>query len=131
MYGAEVWESCKWLDCIEQVQLQALRIFLGVGRLHPKTSLPVEMGLLPLKWEAETRCIEFWHKVLTMGEEILVKRVAMEAPSLNGKGKWWENLERCLADFGWDDVRLDSLKNMSNAEVKYMVKNCAWKEVRS
>ena len=31
--------------------------------------------------------------------------------------------------FGWDDVRLDSLKGMSNAEVKYMIKNCAWREV--
>ena len=61
----------------------------------------------------------------------MVKRIAMEAPSLKGKVKGWENLERCLADFGWDDVRLDSLKNISNAEVKCMVKNCAWKEVRS
>ena len=43
-YGAEVWGSCKWLDCIEPVQLQVYRIFLGVGRLHLKTSLQVEMG---------------------------------------------------------------------------------------
>ena len=64
-----------------------------------------------------------------MGEERLVKRVAMEALSLKGKVKWHENLEQCLADFGWDDVRLDSLKDMSNAEVKYMIKNCAWREV--
>ena len=48
----------------DQVQLRDYRIFLGVGRLHPKTSLQVEMGLLPLKWEAKTRCIEFWHKVI-------------------------------------------------------------------
>ena len=33
-YGAEVWGSCKWLDCIEQVQLRAYRLFLGVGRLQ-------------------------------------------------------------------------------------------------
>ena len=38
----------KWLDCIDQVQLRAYRIFLGVGRLHPKTSLQIEMGLLNL-----------------------------------------------------------------------------------
>ena len=49
---------------IDQVQLRAYRIFLGVGRLHPKTSLQIEMRLLPLKWEAKTRCIEFWHKVI-------------------------------------------------------------------
>ena len=129
MYGAEVWGSCKWLDCIDQVQLRANRIFLGVGRLHPKTSLQIEMGLLPWKWEAKMRCIQFWHKVMTMGEERLVKRVAMEALSLKGKVKWLENLEQCLADFGWNDVRLDGLKGMSNAEVKHMIKNCAWREV--
>ena len=56
----------------------------------------------------------------------MVKRVAMEALSLKGKGRWWENLERCLADLGWGDVRLDSVKDMSN--VKYMLQNCAWRE---
>ena len=98
MYGAEVWRSCKWLDCIDQVQLQAYRIFLGVDRLHPKTSLQIEMGLLTLKWEAKTRCIEFWHKVMTMGDDRPVKRVAMEALSLKGKVKWQENLVQCLAN---------------------------------
>ena len=83
-----MWESCKWLDCIEQVELQAYRIFLGAGKLHPKTSLQTEMGLLPLKWEAKKRCIEFWHKVMTM-----VRRVATEALSLKGKVNWQENLE--------------------------------------
>ena len=39
MNGAEVWGSCRWLDCIEQVQLRAYGIFLGVDRLHPKTNL--------------------------------------------------------------------------------------------
>ena len=87
------------------------------------------MGLLPLKWEAKKTCIEFWYKVMMMGEERLVKRVAMEALSLKGKVKWWENLERCLADFGWGDVRLNSMKGMSNVEVKYMLKNCVWREV--
>ena len=38
-------------------------------------------------------------------------------------------MERCLADFGWGDVRLDSLKGMSNARLKYVIKNCAWREV--
>ena len=44
----EAVHNYKWLDCIEQVQLQAYRIFLGVGRLYPKTSLQIEMGLLNL-----------------------------------------------------------------------------------
>ena len=65
MYGAEVWGSCKWLDCMEQVKLRAYRIFLGVA------------GYIP----------------------------------------------RHLYKLG--DVRLVSVKGMSNAEVQYMLKNCA------
>ena len=70
------------------------------------------MGLLPLKWDAKKRGIEFWHKVMTM-----VRRVATEALSLKGKVNWRENLERCLTDFEGGDVRLDNMKGMSNAEV--------------
>ena len=63
---------------------------MGVGKLHTKTSLQIEMGLVPSKWEAKKRCIEFWHKVMTM-----VKRVATEARALSLKGKvnWREYLE--------------------------------------
>ena len=43
--------------------------------------------------------------------------------------KWRENLERCLATLDGVIVRLESVKGMSNAEVKYMLKNCAWREV--
>ena len=51
------------------------------------------------------------------------------ALSLKGKVKWWENVEQCLDGLGWSDVRLDSVKGMSNAEVKYMLKNYVWREV--
>ena len=37
-------------------------------------------------------------------------------------------MERCLANFEWGDERLDSMKGMSNTKVKYMLKNCAWRE---
>ena len=69
--------------------------------------------------------------VIIMREEMLVKMVAIEALPLKVKVKWRENLERFLVDFGWDDMRLESMKGMSNAEVnsKYMLKNCAWREV--
>ena len=62
-----VWGCGRQLEQVEQVQLQAARIFLGVGRLHPKVALLFEMKMLPLKWEARSRCIDFWLKVLRMG----------------------------------------------------------------
>ena len=38
MCGAEVWGCCRQLGETEQVQLRAMRIFLGVGRLHPSVA---------------------------------------------------------------------------------------------
>ena len=35
--------------------------------------------------------------------------------------KWLRNLELCLADLGWRDVRLDNVKEISSAEVTCML----------
>ena len=35
LYGGEVWGCCKQTEALEQVQLRAARIYLGVGRRHP------------------------------------------------------------------------------------------------
>ena len=44
MYWAEVVGRYRWLDCIEQVQLRAYRIFQGVGRVYPTLFLQIELG---------------------------------------------------------------------------------------
>jgi len=44
---------------VENVQMQAARIILGVGRHHPLVSLQFEMDLLPVRWEALRRGNEF------------------------------------------------------------------------
>ena len=41
LYGTEVWGCYSQVGplVIEQVQMQAARIFLGVGQLHPRVAL--------------------------------------------------------------------------------------------
>ena len=39
LYGSEIWGCNRDLEKIEQVQMRALRLFFGVGTLHPKVSL--------------------------------------------------------------------------------------------
>ena len=53
LYGAEVWGCGRQALLVEQVQLCAARIFLGVGRLHLKVALKFEMRMLPVIWEAK------------------------------------------------------------------------------
>ena len=39
LYGAEIWGCNRDLEKIEQVQMRVLRLFFGIGTLHPKVSL--------------------------------------------------------------------------------------------
>ena len=57
----------------------------------------------------------------------MVKKVVMEALSRRGGVKWLKNLEQCLVDFGWGDVRLDNVKEMSNARVYVCI--CVWEKL--
>ena len=56
----EVWGGAVQLGPLENVQMRAARIFLGLGRLHPLVFLQFEMNMLPMKWVAMKRSIELW-----------------------------------------------------------------------
>ena len=51
-YRVEVWVCTSQLGQVENVQMRAARIFMGVGRLHPLVSLQFEMNTVQVKWEA-------------------------------------------------------------------------------
>ena len=81
LYGVEIWGCTRSLEAIEQVQLRAFRTFFGVGTLHPKASLMMEMESSPVVWEARVRCVQFWYKVMTskVCEGRLLRKVASQA----------------------------------------------------
>ena len=49
LYGVEAWGCRGQLDVVENVQMRAARIFLGVGRCHQLVSLQFEVDMLPVK----------------------------------------------------------------------------------
>ena len=65
LFGAKIWDCKRSVEAVEQLQLRAFRVFFGVGTLHPKASLTIEMESLPSVWGARVRCMQFWYKVLT------------------------------------------------------------------
>ena len=54
--GAEIWRCLCNLEAFEQIHLKAIRMFFGIGTLHPRVSLLLEMGDLPVVWLARLRC---------------------------------------------------------------------------
>ena len=79
-----MWGGSRILEPVEQMQMRAARIFLWVGRLHPRVSLQFEMQMVPLWIEAKKRCIEFWAKEMRMEGNRLVRMVMLEAMGLRG-----------------------------------------------
>ena len=130
LYGAEVWGCGRQLEQVEQVQLRAARIFLGVRRLHPKVALLFEMKMLPLKWEARSRCIDVWLKVLRMGDNRLIRSVMLEAMEMRGKVKWLLDLEQSLGELVWKGVSVEDMRRLSSGEIRQMLRDSAWRMVR-
>ena len=132
MYGVEIWGCSRHLEAMEQVQLRALRMFFGVGTLHPKASLLLEVKSLPVVWEAKMRCVKFWWKVLTSEwyEERLLRKIARQALEC-GKGVWVKNLAKCIGDFEWQDMGGDVMKSLTDAEIGEMLSSIAWRKVSS
>ncbi len=130
LYGADVWEGSRILESVEQVQMRAAWIFLGVGRLHPRVSLQFDMQMVPLRFEAKKRCSEFWVNVLRMEGNRLVRMVMLEAMGLRGKVKWIENLKQSLEEIGWMGVGMEELGRVLNGEVVQMLRDCVWRAVK-
>ena len=122
LYGAEIWGCMRNLVSIEQVQLQAFCMFFGVGTLHLKASLMMEMEPLPVVWEAKVRFVQFWYKVLTskVYEGRLLRKVASQAVECE-KGSWMKNIGRCVGKFGWQDVSGGAIRELSEVDVKSML----------
>ena len=130
LYGVEVWGCGRQLGPVENVQMRAVGIFMGVGRLHPLASLQFEMNVLPVKWEAMKRGIEFWVHVMRLGEGRLLKEVMREAIKLGSRVKWVRDLRMGLDAFGWQGVDMQALSGLSMNEVKHILKCMAWRRAR-
>ena len=64
LYGAEIWGCNQNLERVEQTQLRALRMFFGVGTLHPKVSFLAKWDL-PVRWWANLQCMLVWVRILS------------------------------------------------------------------
>ncbi len=110
--------------------MRAVRIFIGVGRLHPLASLQFEMNMLPVKWEAMKRSIEFWVHVMRLSEGKLLKEVVRKAITFGGRVQWVKDLRIGLEAFRWQGLNLQAFSGLSLSEVKHILKCTAWRRAR-
>jgi len=113
VFGAEVWGCGGLLGSVENVQMWAARIKLGMGSLHLLVSLQFEIDLLPLKWEAIRRGINFRVQVMRMDDNRLGKVVMLEALELGNKVRWVKDLQQSLERCGWRGLGVMALNGLT------------------
>ena len=98
----------------------------------PSVGLPqFEMDMLPVKWEALRRRIEFWVQVMRMSDDRLVKVVMLTALEIGSKVKWVKDLQQSLEKLGWRGLNVVALDGLTIKEVKQVLKDTAWRRVKA
>ena len=64
--------------------------------------------MLPVKWEAMKRTIEFSVHVMRLGEGRLLKEVVKEAMKFGGRVQWVKDLRIGLEAFGWQGLDMQA-----------------------
>jgi hypothetical protein len=59
----------------------------------------------------------------------LLRRVAVEAVRYR-KGAWVKRIASCFEKFGWQDLGAESVRGMSEVELKGMLASIAWRRVK-
>ena len=94
-------------------------------------SLQFEMDMLPVRWEALRRGMEFWVQVVRMNDDRLVKVVMLEALEIGSKVKWVKELQQSLEKLGWRGLNVATLDGLAKKEVKQLLKDTAWRRVKA
>ena len=89
-------------------------------------SLQFEVDMLPVKWEAIRRGIEFWVQVMRMDDDRLVKVIMLEAfLEIGSKVRWVKDLQKSLEKLRWRGLNVVALDGLTTKEVKQLLKDTA------
>ena len=104
-------------------------MFFGVETLHPKVYLLAEIRDLPVRWRAKLLCVLFWARILSSRayDGQLIRQVATEAVKF-GRGSWLCEMSRRCKEFGWQEISMEGVRGLSNAEKKEMLESIAWRK---
>ena len=93
-------------DNVERIHMKFCKNILGVRRYTPNALVLAELSRLDMKTKRLLRIIKYWLKILTLNENVLVKKVyeAMRREADEGVVNWASLLRDKLMSLGFGEV---------------------------
>lgn len=126
-YAAGIWGT-KCYKKVEDIQLRAIRFFLGVHKFTSLLALQGDMGWIPPKVKGFVNTIYLWNRLITMNDSRLTKRVFKWDFDIN-KDNWSNDVRKILTSVEMKDV-FDNMEvcNTHNIREKLVtIEKQSWK----
>ena len=135
-YGAEIWGFEGASLVIEKIHLFAMKRYLGVDMRTPNDLVYGELGRYPIYINSNVRCIRYWLKLVSMGENRLPSKAYRMLLSLDERGKvnWVSNIRRVLCTNGfafvWENQGVGHVSSFLKVFKQRLI-DCRWQQWNS
>ena len=108
LYASQIW-GFGYHECIEKVQIQFCKAYLGVGKTTSNDLALVECGRYSLSVEYNLTAVKYWTKLIYMNDERYPKKCyqQLKAHSDMGRTNWVSGIRNLLFSLGYGQVWID------------------------
>ena len=89
-YGSEIWGGIKDA-ATDQIQLKAIRAFLGVHKFAPNLAIMGDMGWCPASIRRKISLLRYWNRLMKLDDSRLTKKI-FNLDYVNG-GQWCKDVK--------------------------------------
>lgn len=113
-YASGVWGIKKYQKA-ETIQHRAMRIFLGVNKVTPISSIYADLGWMPIHIRTHLSAITLWNRLCLMDHNRLTRKIFVTDHQLSHQNYTWNqvikrSLEFCGLLFVWDNFNIDCIR---------------------
>lgn len=105
-YGAEIWGFRKESNT-DQVQLKAIRNFLGVHKHAPNLAILSDMGWIPSPIRRKVCLLRYWNRLIKLDDDRLTKHVFNS--DYDNSAKWCMSVYDIFKEIGLGELYTDKL----------------------
>ena len=123
LFNSQAWSNIteKNVKQLSTLQLRFLKKMMGVRLATANAFVYLELGVLPIEYEIQTRQLSFLHHIVNLSEDDPVKKIWRNQTSLPDHRNWWSNVKQLMEKYSI---------NLSETEIMAMSKDRFKKKVK-